>query len=79
MDKLYRKPKRNRCYAEIFLKHGFLQNRRHKSYQTYWYDSPTREQRTADKSYNCMLFVLANSSSSHFYMVRLVWFPAYVD
>ena len=28
-------------YSEIFVKHGFLQNGRHNSYQSYWYDSST--------------------------------------
>ena len=53
----------NRCYAEIFV---FLQNSRHNTYQTYWCDSSTCEQPTADKMQlyhqDQLLFALTNSS-----------------
>ena len=68
---------------EIFIQHGFLQNGRYNSYQMYWYDSSTCEHPTAD---NCtvrlthsLLLSTQAYNSSHFYMVRLVWFPRYMD
>ena len=70
---------------EIFVQHGFLQNGRYNSYQMYWYDSSTCEQPTADKlQLYCetnTLFALSTQAynSSHFYIVRLVWFPGYMD
>ena len=55
-----------RCYTEIFVKHGFLQNGKHNSYQTYWYDSSTCKQPTAEKlQLYCKLSALTNSSLQH--------------
>ena len=59
---------------KIFMKHGFLQNGRHNSYQTYWYGSSTCEQPPAEK---LQLYHKINTCSCQLKLtaaVRLFWF-----